>query len=303
MKYKEDLITEPLDKAPVPIGLAPTISSFPGLAGGLSRERAQAREDSLLIVNADDWGQSQETTDRALDCVVRGTVSSVSAMVFMHDSERAAAIAVERGIDAGLHLNFTTMFSAPNSHGQLAEHQAEIAKYLLRRRMNQVVFHPGLLRPFEYVAKTQLDEFLRLYKTPPDRIDGHHHMHLCMNVLLARLLPAGTIARRSFSFQPGEKNWVNRLYRQALDRGLARRHRLTDFFFSLPPLEPPSRLQRIFSLAKQFTVEVETHPARSEEYRFLTGNEIHRLTTNIRVASLRQISPCRPKSWNAKEPE
>src|SRR4029077_20103780 len=62
----------------------------------------------VLIINADDWGRSQETTDRIAECVAHGAVSSVSAMVFMEDSERSAVIARERGIDAGLHLNFTT---------------------------------------------------------------------------------------------------------------------------------------------------------------------------------------------------
>src|SRR5713226_4540807 len=78
------------------------------------------------------------------------------------------------------------------------------------------------------------------------------HMHLCANALLAGLLPLGTLVRRNFSFQPGEKGAVNRLHRQAVDKRLARRHRLTDFFFSLPPLEPQSRLERILSLAHQF---------------------------------------------------
>src|SRR6266480_4217678 len=69
--------------------------------------------DGVLIVNADDWGRDAETTARIAECVVPGGVSSVSAMVFMADSERAADTARERGIDAGLHVNFTTPFSAP----------------------------------------------------------------------------------------------------------------------------------------------------------------------------------------------
>jgi hypothetical protein len=117
----------------------------------------------------------------------------------------------------------------------------------------------------------QVEEFRRLYGVSPERVDGHHHMHLCANVLLAGLLPAGTIARRNFSFQAGEKSWGNRLYRSLLDRILARRHRLTDFFFPLPPLEPVERLQRIFSLARTRVVELETHPVNPAEYAFLNG--------------------------------
>src|ERR1019366_5206132 len=239
---------------------------------------------AVVIVNADDWGQDHETTERTLECILRGSVSSVSAMVFMEDSERAAAIARERGIDAGLHLNFTTQFSALKCPAQLMERQRELAKCLLRHRLSQVWFHPTLARSFEYVVSAQIDEFRRLYGAAPGRFDGHHHMHLCANVLLSRLIPSETIVRRNLSFRQGEKSLGNRLYRQIVDHMLARRHRLTDFFFPLLPLEPPGRLQRIFSLARQFAVEVETHPVNPEEYRFLAGGEILRQAEDLPIA-------------------
>jgi chitin disaccharide deacetylase len=238
-----------------------------------------------LIVNADDWGRDRDTTSRTLECALRGAISSVSAMVFMEDSERAAGIARERGIDAGLHLNLTSPFTAPGAPARLAEHQRRISGYLLGHRYAQVVFHPGLVRSFEYAVSAQVAEYVRLYGTQPLRIDGHHHMHLCSNVILGRLLQAGTVVRRNFSFGPGEKSLANRLYRRALDRILERRHLLADFLFSLPPLNPPARLRRIFSLARKFAVELETHPVNPDEYRFLTGCEFFRWTGDVAVAS------------------
>jgi hypothetical protein len=65
---------------------------------------------------------------------------------------------------------------------------------------------------------------------------------------------------------------------------LARRHRLTDFFFCLPPLDSPGRLRRIFALATVSCVEVETHPVRPDEYKFLMGDDILRLTENVRTS-------------------
>jgi len=230
----------------------------------------------FLIVNADDWGLNRETTERTLDCFLKGAVSSVSAMVFMADSERAAAIARERGVDAGLHLNLTMPLSAAGVPARLLEHQQRVSKYLRGHRLAQVVFHPALARSFQYVAAAQRDEFLRLYGREPGRIDGHHHMHLCSNVLFGRLLPTGTVVRRSFSFHRGERSLTNHLYRRTVDQILARRHRLTDFFFSLPPFDPPGRLRTILSLAKTSVVEVETHPINPEEYAFLAGGEIFR---------------------------
>jgi hypothetical protein len=245
----------------------------------------------LLIVNADDWGRDPLTTDRTLDCARAGALSSVSAMVFMEDSERAAAIAKGHGIEAGLHLNLTTTFSALTCPPDLLQNQQVLARYLRRSRLSQVVFHPGLARAFASVVAAQLEEFRRLYGAAPDRIDGHHHMHLCANVLLAGLLPSGTLVRRNFSFQPGEKSAGNLLYRRLVDRLLARRHRLVDFFYSLAPLEPLGRLQRIFRLARQRIVEVEAHPVNPDEYRFLTEGGILRETGDVHIMHPSSASP------------
>ena len=254
-------------------------SSARGAPGG-------AFTSGSLIVNADDWGRSREATDRTLECRERGSISSVSAMVFMEDSVRAAALARERSIDAGLHLNFTAPFSGGSYPAMLGEHQQRIGRRLRRHRFAQVMFYPELSRSFEYVVSAQLDEFCRLYGSVPQRLDGHHHMHLCANVLLGQFLRAGTIVRRNFSFEPGEKSFLNRLYRHAIDRLLSRRHLVTDFFFSLAPLAPLERLDRIFTLARDFVVEIETHPLNPDEYRFLVGGEI------FRQISVSGIAPC-----------
>jgi predicted glycoside hydrolase/deacetylase ChbG (UPF0249 family) len=243
-----------------------------------------------VILNADDWGRSRGTTDRILDCRERGFISSVSAMVFMKDSERAAVLARERALDAGLHLNFTTPFSGQSFPAMLQEHQQRIARRLRRHRFAPVVFYPELIRSFEYVISAQFDEFARLYGGAPQRLDGHHHMHLCSNVVLGRLLPAGTVVRRNTSFEAGEKSLANRLYRRIVDRLLSRRHVLTDFFFSLTPLAPTQRLDRIVVLSRHSVVEVETHPVNEEEYRFLTGGILHQIN-RPEIASTFMASP------------
>jgi hypothetical protein len=258
-----------------------TFSARPVAAG----QNDESPYTGVLIVNADDWGRDRDNTDRTSECVLRGSVSSVSAMVFMEDSERAAALALERGIDAGLHLNFTTVFSAQQCPPSLAQRQQDLASYLLRHRLAQAVFHPGLMRCFDYVAAAQIEAFCRLYGAKPQRLDGHHHMHLCANVIWGRLLPEAALVRRNFSFQPGEKGLVNRLYRKTVDRVLARRHRLVDFLYSLSPLQPMDRLQRIFSLARRHVVELETHPVNPEEYSFLSGGEIFDRIGDLPIAS------------------
>src|SRR6266849_1210436 len=193
--------------------------------------RAEVRT-GLLIVNADDWGRERGTTTAILNCALLGTVSSVSAMVFMDDSERAAAIAQERGLDPGLHLNLTTPFSARNCSARVINCQQRVAKFLLRGRFAQTVFHPGLIRSFDYIVRTQLDEFRHLYEREPGRIDGHHHMHLCANVLLGGLLPSGIVVRGNFSFVGGEESYANILYRRLVDFLLKQNHRVVDYFYN-----------------------------------------------------------------------
>jgi len=207
-------------------------------------------------------------------------------MVFMEDSERAAEVAVANGIDAGLHLNFTTPFTDARVPAQLLEHQQRVLQHLRRHRLAPAIFHPGLAPSFDYVTKAQLDEFGRLFGAAPSRFDGHHHMHLCANVIVMKLLPAGTIIRRNFSFRRGEKSVCNRLYRTALDKILARRHRLADFLFALPPMQPVQRLERICGLARGSVVELEVHPVLSDEYKFLIGGTLSRWADGLTVGSL-----------------
>lgn len=240
--------------------------------------------NAALIINADDWGLDCNVTDRTLECLLEGVVSSVSAMVFMEDSERAAVVAQQQGVNAGLHLNLTTAFTASNCSSRLLEHQRKLIRVLRPRGLSSAIYHPGLKSSFEYVVNAQLEEYGRLYGMPAKRVDGHHHMHLCANVLSQKLLPAGTIVRRSFSFAPGEKSALKLWYRRWRDKQLARRHSMADYFFALPPMDPPGRLERIFALATRFRVEVETHPANQDEYTFLMNGELRRRAGSARIA-------------------
>ena len=255
---------------------------------------AAPRGAGALIVNADDWGRDRRTTNRILDCARGGGVSAVSGMVFMDDSERAASIARERGLDTGLHLNVTLPFTSRACPAALLTHQRRLVGYLRRHPLARVVYNPRLAESFRYVVAAQLDEFRRLYDAAPERIDGHHHMHLCANVQFQRLLPAGTLVRRNFSFQRGEKSAWNRFYRRLGDAMLSRRHRVVDYLFPLAPVEPVARLQRIFSLAREFVVEVETHPVNRLEHRFLARGEIFRQAGDVRIAAPSSLRAARP---------
>lgn len=259
------------------------VAAAASAAGDSPRCAPLQRPEAAVIVNADDWGRDVFTTDRILECVRAGVVSSASAMVFMQDSERATELARAQGVDAGLHLNLTLEFSASACPAALKEHQADVRRFLLSSRFASLVYDHRLARSFEYLVRAQTEEYERLYGIAPRRVDGHHHMHLCANVLRGKLLPAGAIVRRNFSFRPGEKSALNRAYRGWRDRQLAQRHQLADYFFDLLPLRPPQRLERIFALGAKANVEIETHPANYEEYRFLRAGEFERYAGRVSV--------------------
>jgi predicted glycoside hydrolase/deacetylase ChbG (UPF0249 family) len=226
---------------------------------------------NMLFVNADDWGRDRETTDRILACRRNGRIQGISAMTFMKDSERAAELAGDHALDAGLHLNLTQEFTGNGAAAGLRDHHRRVAAYLGARKANQVLYNPALKQSFDHVFRAQWDEFHRLYGRPPDRLDGHHHMHLCMNMLLPNRYPKGLRVRRNFSFRAGEKGFANRFYRRLVDSWLTSRFRCTDFFFSLSPIEP-ERIRRILSLSKSASVELMVHPARDDEFHFLSGD-------------------------------
>jgi hypothetical protein len=166
----------------------------------------------------------------------------------------------------------------------LRERQELIGTFLRSSRLAPIFYHRRLVTSFDYVVKAQFEEYERLYGSRVNRVDGHHHMHLCRNVTVQELLPAGTIVRRNLTFRNGEKSYFNRLYRRRQDQRLASRHPMTDFFFDLQPVSPIERLRQICSLAGQFNIELETHPVRDNEYAFLMNGGLARCADQVAVA-------------------
>jgi chitin disaccharide deacetylase len=226
----------------------------------------------MLIINADDHGLNTETTDNILSCFTRKRIRSASAMTFMSDSERAADLAHETKMAAGLHLNFNEPFTGPKASSSLREHLQKIATYLNARKLNQILYNPFLRNAFDYVFQAQWDEFTRLYHAEPQRLDGHRHMHLCMNMLLSGKIPKGIKIRRNFTFYRGEKNPINRLYRRLVDGWLKSKFSCTDSFFDVNPVDLV-RIQRLVALSETSTLEIMVHPGRAKEYLFLLSPE------------------------------
>jgi predicted glycoside hydrolase/deacetylase ChbG (UPF0249 family) len=225
----------------------------------------------MLIINADDFGRDRCATDRATACFKERRITSTTAMVFMSDSERAAGLAHDVGVPVGLHINFSQPFTATSVPPPLVAAHSRVARFLKRNKHALLFFHPTLPRDFRHCFEAQLSEFLRIFGQP-SHFDGHQHLHLATNVLASGILPRGAKVRRSFTFAPGEKGMVNRAYRRVVDGILARRHLLTDYFFSLADYLAPERLEKVVTLSTRANVELMTHPALEPEFEFLMSD-------------------------------
>ncbi len=64
---------------------------------------------SLLIVNADDFGQSAVVNRAILDCFQKGLISSTTIMANMPGFDEAVELALAKGLqqNIGVHLNLT----------------------------------------------------------------------------------------------------------------------------------------------------------------------------------------------------
>jgi predicted glycoside hydrolase/deacetylase ChbG (UPF0249 family) len=242
-----------------------------------------------IIINADDWGGWKSATDAALTCHLQGRITSVSAMVYMDDSERGAELANAHGVDAGLHLNFNQEFSDTRCPRELQERQGRTRRFLKSGRYAQLVYNPMRKRDFEYCYQAQLHEFERLYRKPPSHFDGHQHMHLCANMLMGGFISKGAKVRRNFSFWPGEKGALNRWYRGRVDRALSRRYIVTDYFFSLAQALQWNRIPRIAGLASAESVELMTHPEKPVECEWLLGKDFLQHIEALRKVSYQEF--------------
>ncbi len=247
----------------------------------------------MLIINADDWGGWREATDAAAACFRGGRITSATAMMFMGDSCRAADLSKDIGIEIGLHLNLTQEFTSPHVPGEIHADHARIRRFLRSSRYAVMLYHPLLQRTFRRVCEAQFLEFERLYGRLPAHVDGHHHKHLSANVLVGAMIPRSCSVRRNFSFEAGEKNFVNRAYRAIIDAWLRKRHPLADWFVSLGDCLKAGTLGHVARRAQSTNVELMTHPAVREEFEFLMSPKGEDFVSQVRLgrhAELRRDS-------------
>jgi predicted glycoside hydrolase/deacetylase ChbG (UPF0249 family) len=229
----------------------------------------------LLIINADDWGMTRHTTDAIARCFVAGTVSSTTAMVYMSDSRRAAEIAVERGLSVGLHINLDNSFTASDiPHAVRAGHEA-IRPWFANRRRRPWMYNPDrrFRRRLRSVLEAQIERFNEDYGRPPTHIDGHHQIHMDVNVLLSPALRRGTAMRRT---ERPPRGTVQALWGGGRDRMMRWRYRTPSRFYDLRAIHPDfagAGWRERLAESRTDTMEIMVHPGLEDELRTLLSPE------------------------------
>jgi hypothetical protein len=249
----------------------------------------------LLIVNADDWGGSEATTDAILATFEAGRITSTSGMVHMPDSDRAADIARRAKLPVGLHINLTEPFADPAAPRSVRDRQRRVATKLAGEgrdshpgtaRLRRWLYDPTIAGDVSRAIADQIERFEQLYGGPPTHFDGHNYVDVCPNVFLARSIPRGSRMRNSIGRYPVDRSamGVMRGARQALR---SRRFLSPRYVFTIDELQladdgpPDPRL----GLAAEVPVEVMGHPDWGPEREVFMSSAWGRALTEYRLGS------------------
>jgi predicted glycoside hydrolase/deacetylase ChbG (UPF0249 family) len=131
-----------------------------------------------LIVNADDLGINQARTHAIFECFEFGVVRSASIIAAGSGADVAARHAREKGLNAGLHLNFT--FGAPLCKADEVETLVGSSAGQFRDKFDQRrAFDEDMVdrTHVEREIRAQIEWMLDIYGQPT-HVDGHHQMHV-----------------------------------------------------------------------------------------------------------------------------
>lgn len=256
----------------------------------------------LLVVNADDWGGSEATTDAILRTFEAGRITSTSGMVYMPDSGRAAELAGQTGLPVGLHLNLTEPFSDPSAPQSVRDRQRRVAERFAgaghdshpgTARLRKWVYDPTIKADVDRAIADQIECFEALYGRAPTHFDGHNYVDVCPNVFLSPSIRAGSKMRNSLDCYPLERSAKGVL--RALRQGLrSRRLHSTRYLLHIAELRlgggPPDPRLR---LARSAPVEVMGHPDDETELAAFMSPAWERVLAEYRLGSFADLEPAK----------
>lgn len=145
-----------------------------------------------LIINADDFGQSEAIDAAITDLAECRIINSTSALVFSPYWGISTNALVKLPIQVGLHLDLTSHFT----------HQ-----FGCYHRLSQLIFAAYSrqlnLQHLEKIIELQWNRFTEVLGREPAFIDGHQHVH---QLPIVRDALFSVIAKKGWGMQP--ENWL-----------------------------------------------------------------------------------------------
>lgn len=195
-----------------------------------------------FIVNADDFGISEDVNDAIRLCFEKRIITNTTLMVNMPYAVDAVNIAKQQNFDdrVGLHLNLTagvpltypirgmSTFCDSNGHFHAGFHQHTMTRMHLGKKESMAVMEE---------AEAQIRRYLAL-GLPEKHIDSHHHVHTDIAVwrVIEPILKKYDFRSVRISrnvYYNGRCSAANRLYKCYYNRRLSRSGmKITDYFGS-----------------------------------------------------------------------
>jgi chitin disaccharide deacetylase len=228
-----------------------------------------------IIVNADDFGSSDDTFAATVECFEAGLLTSATIMVGMPRTDDAFAYArAHPQFSYGVHLQFvgdgtekpltdpTSIPALVDENGRLLPTNVVRGRALLRRiPVDQI--------ELETVAQV---EFVKGEGVPVTHVDSHRHLHKFapFRIGLGRALPRVGLTRvrnvqDTYLRRPVEHPtyWPGPIWR----RSLMRSFRTTEHFYMPTTAHDPDWHELASRLPRAGTLEVGMHPGYEDDWR------------------------------------
>ncbi|MGH3072199.1 MAG: carbohydrate deacetylase [Gaiellaceae bacterium] len=247
----------------------------------------------LIVLNADDFGASEETVRATIECFERGALTSATIMPGMPATEAAVAYARSRpDLSFGVHLSFVANglerpLSDPARLGDLVDDEGRFLATGEARRRALLRGIPAVQIAHE--AEAQL-AFLRDSGVPVSHVDSHRHMHKLapFREALAGVLPRFGI-RRVRNVQDvwlrrplrSPTYWYGRVWR----RRLMRRFVTTEHFYMPTSAADTEWADALLAAVRRLpgeSLEVGVHPGFDEEWRRDEGRTVQAFAERAR---------------------
>jgi predicted glycoside hydrolase/deacetylase ChbG (UPF0249 family) len=263
---------------------------------------------SRIILHADDFGRTIETTTSVLRCIDRNVITSVTAMANAPGTDHAlaAVLPLQHQVSVGVHLNFcegqplTDVPTLVDERGQFFSKRSVVVRAVLNR------FSASDL---ERECTAQLSR-VRDAGIAISHIDGHKHLHLVPHVapIVARVARRFGVERVRCPVDGRSPDWR----RRASGFVRSRFGRLANRHFSAAGLRHPDRLIDVTDLigaanrdrrvtllaAPMLLTEVMCHPRQAEPRPTSTMTDAEFLMSDQFSALLADTQAVRCTYWD-----